>query len=193
MQLELLKQVLQVLLEALLVHHPLQRELDSAVEAEVGGAEVGMGGAEEGEAEVGAVAGLEEAELAGHLLEVHVSESKKYIYINLKKKNTVKYKNKLQFVTVMVTDTNWDEVDAETDCEPVSLPFNQKSGPHLPPGLDNSPHSFFQLFLEDIIQVVLDETNRQVCMNIWTYISLGYCIRDCGSNLYVGMRVVEMF
>ena len=66
----------------------------------------------------------------------------------------------MKFVIVMVTDTNWD---AETE---VSLPFNQTSGPQLPTGLYNSPHSFFQLFLEDIIQVVLGETDRQVCMYV---------------------------
>ena len=41
MPLEVLKQVLQVLLEALPVHHPLQREQYPALVVEVGGAEVG--------------------------------------------------------------------------------------------------------------------------------------------------------
>ena len=32
-----------------------------------------------------------------------------------------------------------------------------------------------------------------VCMFMLVYMCNNHCIRDCGSNLYVGMRVVEMF
>ena len=62
--------------------------------------------------------------------------------------------------TVAAIQESWQEIDPIVDPEPAPLPFH-RAGRKLPPDMADTPAEFFHLvFRNDVINLVIGETNR---------------------------------